>query len=269
MSITDEQIPGGLPPGRVVIPGGGAEPVLWVTDEPLDAADAGGRWADLFARRAETGLWPLLLGAMAHQDGDARPRPWHSGEIVPLPERPAGHVDVSEELASAWKYELDWIAEEEVPADEVPAPFDRAWPGLAPDSEPGVDPDDQAIALATSPADVPRLLDGIDAGPYLGLIAAGDGAAAIDACGWTSESGCTDVPTVLRSWQQRFGVRVCSLGRDTLALTVAWPPRTEDHARQIAMEHYAFCPDLTQVHEDFDAYVTGLVGATVWSMWWD
>ncbi|QKG27268.1 hypothetical protein ACTIVE_8921 [Actinomadura verrucosospora] len=42
-------------------------------------------------------------------------------------------------------------------------------------------------------------------------------------------------------------MRVCCLGRAGLNITVAWPPRLLEHARRVAAEHHAFCPDLRSV----------------------
>ncbi|GLY65357.1 DUF4253 domain-containing protein [Amycolatopsis taiwanensis] len=53
-------------------------------------------------------------------------------------------------------------------------------------------------------------------------------------------------------------------------LTVAAPPTSVEHARQVAIEHHAFCPDLvTQAMESFDEYVNDLVGNDLWWFWWD
>ncbi|CAL9520108.1 DUF4253 domain-containing protein [Streptomyces sp. enrichment culture] len=43
-------------------------------------------------------------------------------------------------------------------------------------------------------------------------------------------------------WEDRFGVRVITLGRE-LPLSVAAPPPTPAQAREVAVEHFAFCPD--------------------------
>ena len=73
---------------------------------------------------------------------------------------------------------------------------------------------------------------------------------------------------VVRSWQQRFGARLCALGFDTIGLAVAWPPQTADHAQRVAAEHFAFCPDLRSM-TTFSEYTESLVGNPVWNFWWD
>jgi Domain of unknown function (DUF4253) len=43
---------------------------------------------------------------------------------------------------------------------------------------------------------------------------------------------------VVRSWEDRFGVRVVLLGADTLEVSVAAPPVTTEHALRVAAEHW-------------------------------
>lgn len=242
---------------------------------------------------AKTRRWRSLLGTLALPSADALGRPWFTGELSPVPAAWADEVDVDELFANGWERFVDdsyldeawrkarlmartarqrrWLDRKYAQAEaETGGPTSStAWLGPAPGGEPGIDPDQRAIALATNSADVSRLLTGTAHGPHLGLVAAADGADAISACGWRRSGGGGERGTaVLRSWQRRFGVRLCSLSIDTLNLSVAWPPRTAEHARRVAMEHHAFCPDLAQ-DNGFDEYAAGLVDATVWSLWWD
>jgi Domain of unknown function (DUF4253) len=55
---------------------------------------------------------------------------------------------------------------------------------------------------------------------------------------------------------------------DTLGLSVAWPPASQEHARHVAAEHLAFCPDLADM-VSFDEYARELIGAETWRFWWD
>src|SRR5690242_18394786 len=61
-------------------PGPGPGAGLWVTDDAV--ADPVTSWRRLVAVHPETGLWPLLLMSLA---ADYDHRPWHSGELDPLP----------------------------------------------------------------------------------------------------------------------------------------------------------------------------------------
>jgi hypothetical protein len=171
----------------------------------------------------------------------------------------------------------------------IPYPI---WPGLAPANVgAGPGPDAFAASFVTSPEieerslsdpfshldlrpDTPVRNPFVDASgrARLGLVKTPDSAGAITASGWTHDTGaalagCT---AVLRSWQERFGVRLCALGTDWLAVTVAWPVpvNATEHARRIAAEHVAFCPDILG-ELDFAEYANGLLAATVWMFWWD
>ncbi|QKG27137.1 DUF4253 domain-containing protein [Actinomadura verrucosospora] len=232
-----------------------SEPVLWITDDLLDVEEAGRHWAGLLRRHHETGQWPLLLGAR-----DRSGRPWHTGELNnPLAQGSAEAVDVEAYLAEEWTEAFN---------DAEPSPFE-AWPGPAPAGEPGPDPDQWAVEVATSPSGIGDMLTWLDHGPYLGLVHARDGAEAVLASGWPADVIHEGLTAVLRTWQERYGVRLCSLGGASLNVTVAWPPRTLEHARRVAAEHHAFCPDLRQAFFDFEEYAESIVGAPVWSFWWD
>ncbi|MEV1084024.1 DUF4253 domain-containing protein [Streptomyces sp. NPDC050211] len=270
MTLTEEQLPDGLPPGRLVVPSarftgpGTPEPALWVSDEPLPEAEAGHRWGELLQRHRVTGLWPLLLGALTDPRSGTL-RPWHNGELAPVPAAASDEVDLEERCVTEWEDMVEGMG-----PGEMPYP---AWPGMAPAAGPDGDdgdPDERAVALAGSPQAMSALLPGSGHGPYLGLVAAPDGATAVTACGWRPEVGSETIAAMVRSWQQRFGVRLCSLGGvATIAMTVARPPRTPEHALRVAAEHIASCPDLLQIHDDFDTYAAGLVDTPVWTLWWD
>ncbi|MFG1966618.1 DUF4253 domain-containing protein [Nonomuraea sp. NPDC049028] len=127
---------------------------------------------------------------------------------------------------------------------------------------PGRDPDTAAALLAESlGAARPRLL---------GLVPATRGADTLTLCGWTGPLNHTneteEISAVVRSWEERFGARVVTVGYSTLELSVAAPPTTLEHARQVAAEHEAFAPDtIWQGCGDFEDYAEALVGSGDWS----
>jgi hypothetical protein len=85
--------------------------------------------------------------------------------------------------------------------------------------------------------------------------------------GWTP----SEVSIILGSWGERFGAVPLSASNSTLALVVARPPMTVDDARQVAREHFHFCPYDTQFH-GFDGiapYTRRLPGSHQWNFWWD
>lgn len=262
-------LPAGLPPGRLVTPDddaderSGGRPVLWVSDAPL--ADAARHWLRLFEARDKTGLYPLLLDTLRNETD----RPWHAGELSD----PAsvGVIDVLTAvgvLRRFWEQvteELDDEAgeEEQVDASGVPR---GPWPGLA---EPGVldrDPDEVARRYVEERYSGESML--------LGLVPATRGADTLALVGWDGPVNHTDhtpeISAVVRSWEDRFGARVVSVGFAELDLSVAAPPVTAAHAREVAVEHHAFCPDnVWQGSGDFSDYAGRLVGAGNWSFWWD
>ena len=278
-------LPPGLPAGRLVVPGRPAEdgqpddvePVLWVSEEPQAAA--GELWARLLENRAGTGVWPLLLlGVQVSQRvRDMVPaelvrqraqRPWHSGELEPVPTAGIADVDAGGVLARWWREVVTGTGEEafDFGGDELPrVPF-RGWPGLAPPARAASDPDAVASGIVRSPGRL-RELTGRDDPPYVGLVPATDSAAAIAACGWPAAAvDLGEAAAVVRSWQDRFGARVCVLGINKLVMTAAWPPGSLAEARRVAAEHLAFCKAF-QV--DFDEYAKALIASHVWFFWWD
>jgi hypothetical protein len=171
-------------------------------------------------------------------------------------------------LARDWDLEVSKGAERfSFGAGAFPGVPALSWPGLADPAPQGADPDAVAAGLVAAPGGAEQLAMREDV--YLGLVPGADGAAALTACGWLSNAGDTaEIATVIRSWQQRFGVRLCAIGFDTLGLSVAWPPATAEHARRVAAEHAAFCSEIAY-HGDVTDYARALEGSQVWSFWWD
>ena len=291
--------PDGLPPGQFVSPdpqfSDGAratEHALWITDEPVP--DAGGLWARLLQRHADTGLWPLLLltmrpygAALERQKargalGELRieklaRRPWHSGEFEPVPVGSVEAHDPAEILARWWGEITGGDGGQPlVPPPQLP--FDR-WPGLAPAAAGLSAAGDEAaerfaVDLASAPGGL-ELLTGRDSGIHIGLVEAADGAAALTACGFMSRRGETaEDAAVIRSWQDRFGARLCAVGFDCLGLSVAKPPASPEHCHLLAAEHLAnetpeALVDGIDTPLSFEDYAARLSGGNTWRFWWD
>jgi hypothetical protein len=238
--------------------------LVWISDGPPEPS----AWAELRAEHARTGLWPLLLGALSSEEPG---RPWTSGELHPdLVATEAGDHEPESVLARWW---ADSAGPDPACPDEGPAaliaPYGAEWPGLA---APGVgesDPDEVADQVALFELASCALI-----GPRLGLAAAVRSADALATVAWTGpvnhENDTALFSAVLRSWEDRFGVRVISLGFATLTLSVAAPPTDLPHALNIAAEHVAFCPDNVFQGTGFlREYAETLIGQEVWSFWWD
>ncbi|HWS33324.1 MAG TPA: DUF4253 domain-containing protein [Actinoplanes sp.] len=225
-----------------------AQELLWISDGPPQP----GWWQVLRAQHHRSGLWPLLLGAISERDPG---RPWlDEGDLFPEQVRSAPGDHYPGVLLGGW-----WASVEK----------DEPWTGLAHRGEITTDPDEHAAATA----DLLLEFDWL-ASPRLGLVPAGRGADTLAAVAWSGplnhESDTARISCVIRSWEDRFGARVLGAGFATLFLSVAGPPTTLAHARHLATEHMAFCPDnIWQGAGSLDAYAESLVGAPMWSFWWD
>jgi hypothetical protein len=121
---------------------------------------------------------------------------------------------------------------------------------------PGHWPSDLLLVPATRPA------DSVD---QLGW----DGA-----CNWFLSGA--DIAAVLRSWEDRFGAYIVSIGCAEFDLVVTRPPVSDEQCLLLADEHYCFCPDnfspqtlAEPVLYSREKYAEMLRGARRWHFWWD
>jgi hypothetical protein len=241
-----------LPPGRLIDEtddGPWHEPLLWHAD---GAATHGG-WSALDAARRTAGLLPVLIDVGGGQGG---PEDW---ELMPGEVSYPGDHDPEDVLAEAWEE----YAEEEVDGDE--------WPGLAAGRPPETDPDALAAEIADFLVDDGSWLKE----PHLALVPARRSADIPAAIGWSGplnfEEDVARLCAVLRSWEDRFGIRVVALTFDQLIVSVAAPPTTPAQAEAVAVEHFAFCPDNIQQSggSSLRAYAEHLIDQEIWTFWWD
>lgn len=270
-----------LPPGSLIdvtAEGPADEPLLWCADEPAKAGD----YDALQPARRAAGLLPVLVDL----GGDQGPLDaWH---LLPDEASYPGDHDAEEVLEEFWEeYAADELAPDtdqpgtdsfaehspdQATYDELIAPYGPEWPGLAPARESAVDPDARAASLADSLTKSGSWLKE----PHLALVPARRSADIPAAIGWTGqinyEGDVARLCAVLRSWEDRFGIRVVALTADQLVLSVAAPPTTQEEAEAVAAEHFAFCSDnITQGrHETLRAYAQhDVLNQQVWSFWWD
>ncbi|MGW0708587.1 DUF4253 domain-containing protein [Streptomyces sp. NPDC002643] len=255
-----------LPPGRLIDTtddGPWHEPLLWYADEP----PAPGAWAAVQPVRRTAGLLPVLLDVGGGQGG---PEDW---ELIPGEASYPGDHDADEVLAELWEQYAD--------EDD-----DGEWPGLAPALTSGTDPDTLAAEAAEALSGagavsgiraVDALLDGPSwlKDPRLALVPARRSADIPAAIGWSGTVNHEEagrMSAVLRSWEDRFGIRVVALGFNQLTVSVAAPPTTEDEAREITLEHFAFCPDAIvqgPASGSLTDYAITLLNERTWTFWWD
>jgi hypothetical protein len=75
---------------------------------------------------------------------------------------------------------------------------------------------------------------------------------------------------MLRSWEDRFGARVVAFHGAWIYVSVARPPRTAAHAAHVALEHVLTGADnVNEGWPPFSDYAASLIGARLWSFWWD
>ncbi|MPY60780.1 DUF4253 domain-containing protein [Streptomyces spongiae] len=275
-----------LPPGRLIDAtdeGPWHEPLLWHAERQASP----GSWAALGSSAGRAGLLPVLVDVGGAQGGLAE---W---ELMPGEVSYPGDHDAEEVLAEFWEdYAADELGEDELgededspgmrrvvevfgePAtyDETVAPYGPEWPGLSPALPLTAAPDTRAAEVADS-----LVGDGSwFKEPRLALVPARRSADIPAAVGWSGpmnhEGDTARLCAVLRSWEDRFGIRVVALTFDRLLLSVAAPPTTQAEAEALAAEHFAFCPDnITQGHhETLRAYAAHeVLEQRVWSFWWD
>ncbi|MFI6946983.1 DUF4253 domain-containing protein [Streptomyces sp. NPDC050422] len=245
-----------LPPGTLVdttTDGPWHEPLLWYADGP---ATPGG-WTALRDAGRSLGLLPVLIDRGGRDEG---PEAW---ELDPARMSYPGDHDAEDVLREIW----DAYAEDELDTE-------NDWPGLAP--IPLADGPDSPEKLA---ADVADMLAGNSLalpGARLALVPARRSADIPAAIGWggplNHENDVARLCAVLRSWEDRFGIRVVALGFDTLTVSVARPPTTEAVALALAAEHFAFCPDNIQQStlNTLETYAEkALLNQEAWTFWWD
>ncbi|WNI17143.1 DUF4253 domain-containing protein [Actinacidiphila sp. ITFR-21] len=253
-----------LPPGKLVDTTGEGpwhEPLLWYAE----GVAAPGTWAELLAGRS-VGLLPVLI-----ENDKAPGRKFTEWYLDPGQMSYPGDHDAEEYLAEIWTaYTADEDWDEEDLA-QVLAPYGVDWPGMAPAPAFDADPDAFAAEVTADLVSSGRLDT-----PRAALVYARRSADIPAAMGWTGpvnhEDDMAVLSAVLRSWEDRFGLRVVALGFDTLTATVAAPPQTLEAAEAVAAEHFAFCPDnIAQGHhESLREYARkSLLGKPTWHFWWD
>jgi predicted DNA-binding WGR domain protein len=253
--------PAMAPPGIEMI----TAPVAWLTDAVV--ADAGAQLYRLRAPASQMGLVPVLLSGMESDPA----RPWDSKEFSPTDPRRTDHFDAAQELAHAWQQCFEEDDEESLVPVE---PFGLEFPGLA--NPPDVQPPSgfgRLFARVADPTDDRAALAALTS-KRIGLVAANRPADVITALGWCGAVNVHQDPAlmsaVLRSWEDRWAARLVEIGFDTLTLTVGNPPRDRETALALAAEHFALCPDnVWQGVGTLMAYAKSLIGARMWTFWWD
>lgn len=203
-------------------------------------------WHRVRAVHDATGYWPVLLG----------PDPGDLSRALPA----AGDedYDAAEQLASAATRTAAELHERRRAQD--------------------ADLPDDAYADAPPPASVTAgevaLTVAREAG-LLALVPAAHGWEVPAVLGW--DGGCnyelepSDHVVQLRDWHDRFGAELAALSGDqVMELLVARPPVDPHEALAVALEQYAYCPDVVeQGVGTVTALAADQVGSASWYFWWD
>lgn len=189
-----------------------SEPTLWITSSGVKSPM--GIWRALVLEFGASGNWPVVF------DG---PVPGQFVEIArwfgsrqPVARRPVGEV-----LRTEWSKH-----------------WNNPFPGEASEQS--------RLSAILEGIDVP-----LEGAKRVGLVAVARPADVPATIGWFPQTpgGCAH-SAILRSWEDRFGAYLVSLGRTpgriTLRLGVERSPRNEDQRRLLAAEMLAFCPDLAE-----------------------
>jgi hypothetical protein len=243
-----------LPAGRLIDTtddGPWHEPLLWCADGRAVPGD----WSALEPARRAAGLLPVLLDVGGGQGG---PEQW---ELMPGEMSYPGDHDAEEVLADFW---------------DAYAAEGEEWPGLA--NSPEYAPGSGGYVDAVAADFVDSLLDGGGPlkDPRLALVPARRSADIPAAIGWTGpahhDNDTARLCAVLRSWEDRFGIRVVGLGFAHLLVSVTAPPTALAEAEALAAEHFAFCPDTILQSDDptLRGYAERhLLNQPAWHFWWD
>ncbi|MDN3024602.1 DUF4253 domain-containing protein [Streptomyces sp. S.PB5] len=228
----EPKLPQSLPPGKIIESYGRSAPLVWMSDGHVPDADDW--WRRLYAERARTGLYPVLLE--------------YCEDFSELNVGRNNPVDVATYLRGRWR-PGSW-------------PSFPQWPGLAAPAATGLDPDVRAAEVATH---VVRE----HWAHCLALVQVERGADAAAALHWP---GSYDALTaLLHSWEDRFDTRVVAFTHGGMFLSAAIPPKDLHEAHVLASEHYLACPDV--FHNNFDdwenTYPQELLTQRQWYFWWD
>jgi len=229
-----DTLPAGLLSGSIVTCRQAGRPIMWVSDARGPAAQK--IWERLYEEHPRTGLYPLLLD--------------HSLDVDSMLDTPVSVEEIDETPGEQLIREyFEYFGDE--------------WPGFVPARRLGVPPGYAAGCLAAEGTSDYRLA----------LVPCERGADAPALIGWTGAVNYTydveKIAAVGRSWEDRFGVRVVKLGRSTMEMSVAAPPRSITEARRISLEHSGFCPSIWHDGITLDTYAARLVRQPAWRFWWD
>lgn len=108
---------------------------------------------------------------------------------------------------------------------------------------------------------------------FIALVPTSDGTEVPAYFRWGNWNGCPAPQfhvAALRSWRDRYGAELVSLGADVMDIRVARRPETPDAAMALAREHYEYCNDIVdQGTGTISELAAMLMDTDWWYFWWD
>jgi len=203
-------------------------------------------WQTLRALVAETGHWPVLLGAgeAEHGTGDEID-PRTPEEIIRLgsklsptewlEKRSAAEPDIYRVKQGNWPKKFK-------PNKSFTLPFNLLTRKPLPE-----------VVVALVPTSVSW-----EVPAYLGF------------GGWNECPGPEVHVAMLKRWKRLFGAEVVGISDDTMEVQVTSPPVSPAQALGLAREQFIYCSDI--VHQGtltLENLAAGLLAGRVWYFWWD
>lgn len=236
----------------------GLEPKLWFSnpvgdvlrvDVPLQNAFP--TWLTLRDEVAQTGRWPIMVGgaksrAMLHEE---RFDPLNTKENLESARALDAHQILRERFDDAVSLE------EEDEDDAYDLDFDlSSLEGVNEDQEwVSTFESEENITLALLPS-----LNGWEAPSHFGY------------GNWNDYPPVAEHVAILRHWQDAYGAELMVLTSDVVELSLPEPVRDPEVAKQAAIEWFAYSPDnVDQGVGSIRDLANALMGAWVWSSWWD
>ncbi len=209
-------------------------------------------WAALHQRHHRTGLWPLILGpdlAAIEQ------LTWRVNILAE--ERPG--IPLLDDVPTAPDLFVQWMGDPA--ADDYLNDVPRHLAKLE------IDQDAIRERLSARPdAEAVRAVAGDRV--HLALVPATDGWEVPALLAWSGaerdEIGGAEHLSVLQFWHESYGADLVALGMDQLECLVSRPPQDARAAFELAVQHYAYCPELM----DNLVPAMGALAATLFGRHW-
>ncbi|MCU1452714.1 MAG: hypothetical protein JWN46_860 [Acidimicrobiales bacterium] len=224
----------------------------WLLEVP-GGVQALATWRALRERHARTGLWPVLLGSVPDLIVDQL-----TWRVQILADDRPGIARLSE-VTPAPDLFVRWLGD----------PAADAYLSDVPRHLAKLQADEVAIRdrLDTRPDDVAlRSLQGETV--HIVLVPAAGGWEVPALLAWSGAEkeghGGPEHVAVLHFWRESYGAELIGLGLESLELLVERPPTDARGAFELAMQHYAYCPELM----DNLAPAIGALAATLLGRHW-